>query len=110
MVDELDFGTEVICSNLANFYPPVGDPVFNEVTCQFREVGHIGIISSVFPNRDAVWITHREFNGEEEVEFITAYRVSEIEKFNSLFIIEESELVKAINKMNLIQITAEVES
>lgn len=105
MTDEdLDFAVQVICTNLSDIEPEAQHPIFNPETCGFREIGHIGIIACIFPFDEAVFITHCEWNDGEETEYTTAYKISEIEKFDPPIFIEETPLAKAIK---LVQITRE---
>lgn len=97
--EDLDFGVQVICTELSDV---VEHHIFNEATSQFREVGHIGRVVSMFPISDAVMVAHAEYVDGQIREYLTAYYTREIEKFDPPSLVEETPLAKAIK---LVQIT-----
>jgi hypothetical protein len=102
-MSDLDFGQQVICRKVDVIEPTTEDPIYNEYTCKFRDVGHIGTIVAVFPEHGSVLVAHHEDRDGNIVEFLTAYRTSEIEKFDPPRLIEDTKLAKAIT--NFVQIT-----
>ena len=104
MSSEIDFGVEVICTQLmTTIKSKWNNIIFNPATCKYREVGHIGVVSAVFPMDNCVHVTHQEYFEGETTEFTTAYHIQELEIFNPPRLIEDTPLAKAIQ--NLVQIT-----
>lgn len=87
IIDEIEIGQEVFCTTLRS-ETPIGN-------IAGREIGHIGIITSVLPLHDTVFISHLEYDGVEYREFITSYFVDEL----SIYTAPERVLQNAINNV-----------
>lgn len=72
-INDLEIGMEVQCVKLHQEAP------FGRVG--FRQVGHIGLVSSIFPFHSVIYVTHIESAREGYVQHTSAFFADELELY-----------------------------